>query len=217
MSTVARPRASLGTQKKDVPGVQARAQAMYDGFMANAGTFGSPTVSMTVFLALITALTQAQQNATGTRAKGAATLRNTKRDALWTAMESLRAYAQGLADALNAAEAASLIESAGLLVATTRRSPKAALSATLTATPGTVHLEANASLLVGAADAHRKVTFNWEQSGDGGKTWTDLRSTPYASTDVPGLTLMSTYSFRASVTIGKDVGAWTQDVSLLVH
>jgi hypothetical protein len=61
------------------------------------------------------------------------------------------------------------------------------------------------------------VTFNWQWSGDGGASWNDVRSTPYASTDVTGLALMTTYSFRVCVTVGKDVGPWSQAVSLLVH
>ncbi len=91
------------------------------------------------------------------------------------------------------------------------------LAAELTTTPGVVHLDANASLLVGPADASKNVTFNWQMSGDGGKTWTDLHSTPLGNTDVLGLALLSTYGFRVSVTIGKVTGAWSQPVSLLVH
>jgi hypothetical protein len=216
MSTVSRPRASFKTAKKNIPGVQGRAQAMCDGIGNNSAMFVSPTITMVVFLGLITALAVAQQNVTATKAKGAATLRNTKRDAVWSAMETLRAYVQGLADTMSAESAASLIEAGGLVVWAVPAHPKAVLTATLTATPGDVHLDANASLLVGVASASKKVTFNWQWSGDG-KTWNDCRSTPYANTDVLGLTPMSTYSFRVSVTIGKVTGAWSQAVSLLVH
>jgi hypothetical protein len=216
MSTISRPRGSFGVQKKDVPGVQVRAQAMHDGITANAATFSSPTITMVVFVGLITALAEAQQNAVGTKAKGSASVRDTKRNEVWTAMDLLRAYVQSLADALNADAAASLIESAGLVVASTGGHQKAALTATLTTSPGVVHLDANAALLVGPADAAKKVTFHWAWSGDAGKTWNDVRSTPYANTDIPGLAPMSTYSFRASVTIGKITGAWSQAVSLLV-
>ena len=144
-------------------------------------------------------------------------MRGTKRDALWTAMESLRSYVQGLADALPAVEAAALIEAGGLLVATTAVHKKAALAAKLTTTPGVVHLDANASLLLGPAAAHKKATFNWQWSGDAGKTWNDARSTPYGNTDVAGLALMTTHLFRVSATIGKVTGAWSDAVTLLVH
>ncbi len=217
MTTVDRPRAAFGVKKKNVPGVQFRAQAMYDGITANPLMFASPTISMVAFLALITALAVAQQEARATRARGSATLRDTKRNALWTAMDSLQSYIQGLADALNADGAASLIEMAGMVVAKVGTYQKPILSATLTTTQGVVHLDANASLLVGKADAYKKATFNWQWSGDGGATWHDVRSTPWARTNVAGLALMSTYSFRASVTIGEVTGAWTQAVGLLVH
>jgi len=217
MSTLSRPRASFAVAKKNVPAVLTRALTMHDAMTTNAAMFVSPPLTQAAFLALITALAGAQQHVTSTKAMGAATLRNTKRDAVWTAMEILRAYVQSLADALNAEGAAAIIESAGLLVAATPVHQKAAVTAKLTTTPGVVHVDANASLLVGPADARKKVTFNWQWSGDAGKTWNDARSTPYANTDVPGLTLMTTYSFRTSVTIGKVTSAWSQAVSLLVH
>ena len=40
---------------------------------------------------------------------------------------------------------------------------------------------------------------------------------PYASTDVTGLTALTTYSFRVSVTIAKVTQPWSQAVSVLVH
>jgi hypothetical protein len=212
----ARPRASFGTTKKNVPGVLFRSQTMYNFILQNVALFASPTITMVMFLALISALSAAQLVATGTKAKGAATLRNTKRDAVWTAMENLRTYVQGMADGLTADAAASLIEAAGLVVVTISKHQKALLTATLTATPGTVHLVANRSMLVGPGGTSKKVAFHWQMSSDG-KTWTDLPGTGYTSTDVTGLTLLSTYAFRVSITVGKVAGAWSQPVSLLVH
>jgi hypothetical protein len=169
------------------------------------------------FLALVTALAAAHQAARETRARGSAKLRDTKRNAVWTAMESLRTYVQGLCDALNADAAASLIESAGLVVGAVAQHTKAVLTATLTATPGTVHLDANRSALVEPADRRKKATFFWQMSADGGRTWTDLRATAYTTTDVTGLALLTTYAFRVSVTVGKTEGAWSQPVSVVVH
>jgi hypothetical protein len=217
MDPVPRPRAIFGVTKRDIPGVLNRSQTMYTGFMANIGMFGSPTITMVAFLALITALLAAQQTTSGTKAKGSAALRNAKAHAVWTAMEILRAYAQGLADVLNADNAIALIESAGLLVAAAPRHQKDTLAATLTSTPGLVHLDANASVLAGTAARSKRVQFNWQWSGDSGKTWNDVHSTPHANTDVVGLALMSTYSFRVSCTIAKVTGAWSQPVGLLVH
>jgi len=216
MSEASHPRAVFGTNKRNIPGVLFRSQAMRDAMVANTATFTSPTVTMVVFLGLITALAVAQQSAKATRAKGTAALRNTKRDAVWTAMESLQKYVQGLADVLSADGATSLIEAAGLVVAATPKREKALLAATLTTTPGLVHLTAHASLLAGK-DNGKKATFHWQWSGDNGKMWNSVGSTPHANTDVGGLALMGTYSFRVSATIGKVVGAWSQAVSVLVH
>ena len=94
---------------------------------------------------------------------------------------------------------------------------KETLTATLTAAQGIVHLAANRTALVGTADAHKNVTFNWAMSADGGKTWQGLPSGSYASTDASGLTLMTTYAFRVSVTVGNTPRAWSQAISVLVH
>jgi hypothetical protein len=82
---------------------------------------------------------------------------------------------------------------------------------------GVPRLAANRTVLGGAASAHKRVTFNWEMSADGGKTWQALPSGAYASTSASGLTLMTTYAFRVSVTVGNTPGAWSQAVSILVH
>jgi hypothetical protein len=216
MSTIMKPRVVFGTGKRDIPAVLIRAMSMYDGFVANAVTLSSPTVTMVAFLALITALSVAQQAAKESKGKLTSTARNAKRDALWTAMQSLQMYVQGLADSLSAEAASALIASAGLHVAGIAARTKPVLAAILTATPGGVHLEAHRKLLVGT-HGKKVLLFNWEMSANGGQTWTALTSTAYASTDVTGLTLLSTYSFRVSVTIAKVAQPWSQAVSVLVH
>jgi hypothetical protein len=217
MSTPSGPRAIFGTGKRDVPGVLFRAQAMHDAIVAAAATFASPTITMAEFLILITALAAAQQYAVAMKAPGSAAARDAKRNLVWTAMESLRTYVQGLCDVLSADAAIALIEAGGLRVAATPVHTKPLLAATLTTTPGLVHLSANASLLVGPENSHKQATFHWQWSADGGQTWNSVISTPHARTDVPGLALLGTYSFRVSVTVGKVPGAWSQAISLLVH
>jgi hypothetical protein len=213
---VTRPRATVGVTKSNSAGVLARAKAMYTAILAAIAMFPSPTISMAAFLTLIQAFETAQQTTTTTRARGTSKARNTKRNAVWTAMESLRTYVQGLADELTPDPAAALIEAAGLLVAGKRVHAKPVLQAKLTTTPGVVHLVANASILLGKT-SRKKATFHWQWSADGGKTWTSAPSTPYANTEIPGLALMTTYTFRVSVTIGKVTGEWSQPVGLLVH
>jgi hypothetical protein len=210
MKPVPSPRAIFGVSKHEVPGVIARALAMHDGWVASAALFGSPAITMVAFLALITALVDAQQYAKNTGAKGSASMRNTKRDAVWTAMGTLRTQVQGWADVATADNAVALIEAAGLLVAGSPSHQKALLSATLTAAPGVAHLAANATALLGKGGLSKKATFHWQRSDNGGKSWEDAGATPYASTDVTGLALMTTYAFRVSVTVGKSTGAWSQ-------
>jgi hypothetical protein len=71
---------------------------------------------------------------------------------------------------------------------------------------------------VGRANARKMAYFNWQWSADGGRTWNSVPPTPLASTEIPGLALLSTYSFRVSVTISKQpAGPWSDAVSLLVH
>ncbi len=218
MSTVIRPRATLGTTQTNTAGVLGRSQTMYSSISDNIAMFVGLPISMVAFLALITALAAAQQTATGTKAKGAASTRDSKRSALWTAMVSLHSYVQVLSNSMNMVDATTYSSRpAGLLVAKPAARQKDTLTATLTAAQGSVHLAANRAALVGTASAHKRVTFNWEMSADGGKTWQALPSGSYASTTVSGLTPMTTYAFRVSVTVGNTPGAWSQAVSILVH
>jgi hypothetical protein len=217
MNSAAAPRAVFGTTQRNYPGVQARAQAMANSIQASIASFPSLPISIAAFVALLTAFVLAQQVATETRAKGSAKSRNTKAIVLWSAMEAIQKYIQGLANALSAEAAASLIESGGLLVAKIGTHQKAALTAALTTTQGNVLLAASRAALVGTADASKHVQFNWQWSPDG-KTWNSVASTPVAGTVIPGLTALSTYSFRVSVTISKEpAGPWSQAISLLVH
>jgi hypothetical protein len=214
-SAAARPRASFGIQRAHVPRVIARARMMSDAMVAAVALFPEPTVSMAAFLVLILALEEAQHGM-GTRARGLATARNVRRDVLWTAMESLRAYVQSLADGMSAANGAALIEAAGLLVAAGTGHGKPVLQAKRTAMPGVVWVIANASILTGKPHAKR-VTFRWQWSADEGATWNDAPSTPLADTRIGGLALVVEHLFRVSVTVSRTTGPWSQPVRLLVH
>src|ERR1700733_3351223 len=102
MPIVAAPRAVFGTTKEDYPGVQARASAMVNGFTTNAGMFGTLPITLVAFAAFLAAFVLAQAVVTETKAKGSTTLRNTKRNALWSAMQVLQKFVQNLADGLPA-------------------------------------------------------------------------------------------------------------------
>ena len=214
MSKPIKPKPSLGVIRDNVPGVLARAGIMETAIVLAASLFPSLPITMAAFLLLIQAAATAQ-SAAATRTKGLASLRDTKVDALWTAMQALKTYVGGLASGLDATSAASLIEAAGLLVAQTARRTKLLLSATYVPSTGLVHVSVNATLLLGKRSS-KKTTFTYSWSADGGKTWSAGVTTGYTTLDVPGLPA-GTYQFRVSATVGKVPGEPTQAVTLTIH
>ena len=169
---------------------------------------------MPAFLLLIQAAATAQA-AKASKAKGLAAIRDTKVGALWTAMQSLKTYVQGLCDATDAVSAIALIQQAGLLVAKTAKSTKLLLTATFIPATGVVHLAVHAALLIGKR-TQKKTTCTWSWSTDGGKTWTAGVTTGYASADIPNLP-PATYLFRVFATVGKVPGEPCQPVELIIH
>ncbi len=214
MNKPSKPKASFGTEKTNAPGVLARATTMETAITAAAAMFTSLPITMAAFLLLIQAATTAQANA-ATRTKGLAALRDTKIDALWTAMMALKIAVQSQADTLDAVAARSLIEAAGLLVAKTPAHEKALLTATYVTATSLVHLAVNATLLAGQRRSRTR-TFTWSWSTDGGKSWSPGITTGYASADVPGLGPAS-YQFRVLATVGKTPGDWSQPATLTIH
>ncbi len=132
-------------------------------------------------------------------------------------MLSLRAYVQTIADTATHTDAITIIMSAGLLVAGVPAYQKPILQAKLTGSQGVVDLIANATQLVGKDNLAKKAVFLWQWSADGGKSWTTASPTPYASTQIAGLTPMTEYRFRVAATVAKTPGAWSEDISLVVH
>jgi len=207
------PKASFGTHKNNKPGVMARAGLMHDAIVLAAALFAVLPISMAAFLALIQAAATAQ-SAAATRAKGLAAVRDQKIDALWTAMNTLKTYVQGLANSMDAPSATALIGSAGLLLAQAAKHAKLLVSAVYVPATGIVHLSVNATLLVGKTS--KKTSFTWSWSTDGGKTWSQGVVTSYTSLEVPGLG-PATYLFRVFATVGKVPGSPVQSDSLTIH
>jgi hypothetical protein len=214
MSTIQRLRLALGLETDKVPVLLPKATSIHDGFQANQTLLPNPPVPLATVQTQIQDLATAEQ-ATKTGTKGTVPVRNAKRAVLVTTLESLRMYAQSQCDA-NPEQAAAIASAAGMAVAKAPAFSKPVLQAKQGVQSGTVQLLANATLLVGRG-VRKKVTFNWEFSADGGKTWTAAPSTPLASTIVTGLTPLTTYAFRVCVTVSKTVGEWSQLVLLLVR
>ena len=214
MKTTPRTRVTLGVRRTQILILITVAMAIYNAMTQNSSMFSSPTITLAVLLSQIEALQVAHQ-AVKTRALGMAQIRDNKRDILWTSLEILVKYVQGLCDA-SPELAPTLIKGAAMQIVAKAVRAKAILQAHLGPVPGTVILIANATLLTNKT--RKRVLYNWAWSGDGGKTWNQVASTPYAETEITNLPLMATYAFRVCVTIAKDPpGEWTQPVGLLVH
>ena len=212
-TTTFKPRAALGTERTETAKVLSRAAIMYAAILLAIASFPNLPVTMAAFKVLYDALVSAE-GAAKARTKGLATVRNTKREALWGAMELTSVYVQILGDQLPVEGSKALIESAGLLVALANQYVKPILQAKPTITPGVVDLIANASLLKG--NTSKNTTFHWQWSANG-KDWVSVPSTPKARTQITGLTVPGTSWFRAAVTIGTDVHDWTAAVSIQLH
>ncbi len=177
MSTMRKLRVVLGASKDNIPLFLVVVQAIYTAMSGATSTFPSPPVALAVLLAQVQVLIKAQQ-AVKTRVLGAAQARNVARDAVFTTVEALRTYVQGLCDAVSLEAAANLATSAAMKIAATGVINKPLLAAKILVGPvGNVLLTANAKLL----DPTRgRKYYNWSYSIDNGKTW-DLRTeTPQA-------------------------------------
>jgi hypothetical protein len=210
--TTSHPRAALGVERTNAPGVINRANIMYAAILAAIATFNATPITMAAFLLLIEAA-QAAQIASASRARGLAAVRDTKITPLWNAMLLLRTYVQGLVDQTDHAGGVALINQAGLVVGGVATHVKMLFEAKLDTTANVVHLVLNATAFLGPN--RKRVTFHWQVSSDG-KTWTSLPSTPYARTQLPSPGAGS-YAFRAAATVGETVVDWTPPFPLTVH
>jgi hypothetical protein len=207
-----RTRAVLKAKKTNILFLLMLAKAIHAGFSANPTLLPSPPVQLAVLLDLIQKLDDAQQNLK----KIGAAARNVARDALYTALESLRMYVQELCDAgATPEQAAALITAAGMKVALVGSHPKPVIGVKLILPAGSVAVSANAGLL--CKSGKKKTFFNWQFTTDGGKSWNGVPSTPDAHTTIANLPLLTVCGFRVSITDTAGAGAWSEMVTILVH
>jgi hypothetical protein len=181
-------------------------QAILAGITAHPGLFPSLPVLLSLFQAQVTSMAAAQQQARA-RVPGAAAARDTARDELVVTVEAIRAYVQGLCQ-LAPEQSATLVQAAAMKLAAVPVRSKPILGAKQGVQAGIVNLEANATLLSGGRKKGYRL-FSWEYSLDG-KVWVAVPATPYARTTVTGLTPLTTYEFRVSLTDKSGTGAWSQ-------
>ncbi len=215
MSTQRKLRVVLGASKYNIPLFLVVVQAIYAAMSAATSTFPLPPVALALFLAQIEALIKAQQTVK-TKVVGAAQARNVLRDAVFTTVEALRTYVQGLCDAVSLEAAANLAVAAGMKIGGSPGHNKPILAGKLL--PGLVSnvlLTANGTLL---DPTKGRKYFNWSYSIDSGKTWVSVPSTLVAHTTITGLPALTMVSFRVSITtIALPQGDWSQPIALFVH
>ncbi len=189
---------------------------MCTGITNHAALFPTPNPSVAAILGQI-AVVNAAELLVATGARGAASARNSQRGILVGMMETEVCTVQGYADAcVGLDQAVYVIRAGGLEVALVGQRTKAILAVTQETPGGPLTLDANAGALAGRTS--KKTQFNWQSTGDGGKTFVTLPSTPKSKTTVANLPPLSTYGFRVCVTTSDGVmGEWSQVISILVR
>jgi hypothetical protein len=166
----------------------------------------NPTPPLATVTADIEAL-QAAEVAAQSRAKGSADARDLPLQKVVGDLHSLAGYVQSVADA-NPAEAVAIITSAGF--GTHPHGVHAAPDIS-------AHMGVGGLVMLRAHAVGRHAAYEWQQSADGGKTWTNLPSTTTAHTSVAGLAFAQSFSFRVRGNVGTTTGDWTDPVTILIH
>jgi hypothetical protein len=183
------------------------ARAVHSALLNNPA-FPSPNPPLDVFAADIAAFEDAETKA-ATRAKGAASLRNAKKNKVKADLFHLRDYVQSVVETNHSpAAAAALIESAFMTV---RKVPKRTIP-DLSAK----NADVSGKVLLTARAAAPRAVYYWEYSLDQ-STWTRLPETMVARTEIVGLTSAQVYSFRFRALTRAGWQDYSPVVSLVVH
>jgi hypothetical protein len=214
METLHRLRVTLNVGRYDYPLLLVRGYGVYDGLSGAPTLFVSPNPTLPTLLGLLQAYAQSQQ-VMSDPTKAMTATRNLRASELLSGLESERSYLQVLCDA-SPEQASMLIRAAGMFEAQPPVHSKAFLQAQQSQPGAPVHLIANVGLLT--RETKGRVAWNWEFSSDFGKTWLSAPSTPHGDTFIAGLTPLTTYVFRASVTTRTGgQGAWSDVVTFEVR
>lgn len=166
----------------------------------------NPNPPLTALNSALNALVTTE-TATKTRAAGTVAARNVARTNLLSLLHATKANVQQIADS-NPEQAEAIITSAGMQVRKTAVRTKAPLTAKPGAVSGTVQLVAKAAAV--------RASYEWEWSGDGGKTWTAASPTLQSKTDIAGLPVGTVVQFRFRAITKIGAGDWSQPISVLV-
>ena len=168
--------------------------------------FPSPTPSLSTVKAALDEL-EAAEVAALRRGVDTVSRRESKRVALISLMEQLRAYVQRIADA-SPEESAGIIMSAGMSVKRHPGGPKRSFVVR--------HGDVSGSVKVMARTAAKRASYDWEVSTDGGATWRALPSTLRATMHASGFTPATRVSFRYRALTKDGLSDWSQPVEIIV-
>jgi hypothetical protein len=191
---------------RQVPALINLAKSIITSMTGNTA-FATPEPTLAAVTAALTDLETAETAALA-RTKGAVATRNVKRAALVTLLEQVKAYVQKVADA-NPQQGAAVIEGSAMAVRKTPVRPKRVFGAAAGALSGSVKLVTDS--------AGHRVSYEWQYSTDGGKTWQAASTTLQAKTTVTGLTPGATVSFRYRPVTKVGEQNWSQPTSIIVH
>jgi hypothetical protein len=174
--------------------------------MTNNPHFPTPLPPLADVSAAIAAL-QSAETAALSRLKGTIVVRNDKKTALVTLMQELRNFVQKTADA-DQENGAAIIQSSGFPV---RKAP-ARKPRTFAAKPGAV----SGSVVVTAATAARRASYEWQYSTDGGKTWIEAAPSLRSKTTISGLPVAVSVQIRYRAVTKAGPSDWAQPLVVVV-
>jgi len=189
-----------------VPQLIKMAQAIIAALTGNAH-FPTPNPSLASLTSALDKLV-ADEAATRTRAAGTVANRNVSRTSLLSLLQATKANVQQTAD-LDPENAVAIISSAGM----TTRKATTRTKAPFAAKPGLVSGSAKLSVKAAAVRA----SYEWEWSGDQGKTWTAVLPTLQAKTEIGGLPVATVVLFRFRAITRATVSDWSQPTAMLVN
>ena len=166
----------------------------------------SPSPPLATLTAALDALVTTEA-ATKTRAAGTVGARNVARTNLLSLLYAAKANVQQLAD-LSPEQGEAIVTSSGMGIRKAPAHTKPPFAAKQGAVSGTVVLAARAAAV--------RASYEWEWSGDGGKTWTTVLPTLQAKTSIPGLPVATTVLFRFRAVTKAGAGDWSLQTSFLV-
>jgi hypothetical protein len=190
---------------KKVPALIKMLQSVSSAMTGNTH-FPNPNPALAAMNTSLAALVTAE-TATQTRAKGTVAARNAALVQVLSDFKVIKAQVQQVADA-TPEQAEAIINSAGMSVRKPTTRAKPTFAARQGITSGSVKLAARAAAL--------RASYEWEWSGDGGKTWTPVPPTLQARTSIAGLPVGTNVQFRYRSVTKTGASDWSQATSLLV-